>query len=104
MSAPTPALVDKKAAQYYAMREALDQATDAAKLLCLPLAKFKEELIDLVREFGSSHAGKSKLLHGITQEMLVTFGSSVSIDSAAVERFRLALIESNQQRLLKRVF
>jgi hypothetical protein len=43
-----------------------------------------------MRDFGSSHAEKSKLLHGITQEMMVTFGSAVSIDAAAVERFRLA--------------
>ena len=36
--------------------------------------------------------------------MIVTFGSSVTIDAAAVERFRLALIESGQSRLLKRDF
>ena len=64
----------------------------------------KEELIDLVRDFGSAHAEKSRLLHGITREMMVTFGSSVSIDGAAVERFRLALMKANQARLLKKVF
>jgi hypothetical protein len=36
--------------------------------------------------------------------MLVTFGSAVTYDAAAIERFRLALIESNQSRLLKKVF
>jgi hypothetical protein len=35
--------------------------------------------------------------------MMVTFGSSSRIDAAAVERFRLALIESGQSRLLKRI-
>ena len=56
-----------------------------------------------MRDFGSSHAEKSKLLHGITQEMMVTFGSAVSIDAAAVERFRLALVQSKQARLLRLV-
>jgi hypothetical protein len=61
-------------------------------------------LVDLVRNFGSVHAEKSRLLHGITFEMMAMFGSSVTIDAAAVERFRLALLESGQSRLLKRVF
>ena len=102
--APTPAEVDEKAARYYRLKEALDAATEKAKLLCLPLATFKEELIQLVRDFGSAHAEKSRVLHGITSEMMVTFGSSVMIDAAAVERFRLALLEANQSRLLKKIF
>jgi hypothetical protein len=65
MSAPTPAEVDKKAAQYYALKDALDEAnTEAAKLRCLPLAKFKEELIEVVSKFGSSHAGSVDVLRG----------------------------------------
>ena len=55
-------------------------------------------------DFGSAHAEKSRLLHGITHEMVVTFGQSVSVDAAAVERFRLALLESEPSRLLKRIF
>jgi putative Mn2+ efflux pump MntP len=47
----------------------------------------KEELICLVEEFGSAHAEKSKLLHGITHEILATFGLSTSIDAAAVGLF-----------------
>jgi hypothetical protein len=104
MAAPTPVEVDKKAARYYALKDALDRATEEAKLRCLPLVELKKELIDLVRDFGSVRAEKSFFLHEITQEMLVTFGSSASIDAPAVERFRLAMIESNQSRLLKRVF
>jgi hypothetical protein len=73
-------------------------------LLCLPLATFKEELIRLVRDFGSARAEKSLLLHGITSELMVTFGQSVTIDSAAVERFRAALVEEQKSRLLKSVF
>jgi hypothetical protein len=99
-----PAQVDEKAEQYYRLKAALDEATEAAKLRCLPLAQLKEELVQLVRDFGSAHAEKSRLLHGITQEMMVAFGSSVSIDAAAVERFRLALLEANQSRLLKKIF
>jgi hypothetical protein len=64
MRAPTPAEVDKKAAEYYALKDALDQATEEAKLRCLPLAELKTELIDLVRDFGSVRAEKSFLLHG----------------------------------------
>jgi hypothetical protein len=104
MSAPTPAEVDKKAARYHALKEALDDATEQAKLKTIPLVQLKAELVELVSAYGSCHAEKSRLLHGITSEMLATFGSSVSIDAAAVERFRLALVEEQQSRLLKLVF
>jgi hypothetical protein len=103
-AAPKPAEVDEKAEQYYRLKAALDEATEAAKLRCLPLVQLKEELVDLVRNFGSAHAEKSRLLHGVTHEMVVTFGQSVSVDAAAVERFRLALLESEQSRLLKKIF
>jgi hypothetical protein len=102
--APTPAQVDAKASEYFALKDKLLEATLAAKEAAIPLDQLKEELIVLVREFGSVHAEKSKLLHGITREMMVTFGSTVSIDGAAVERFRLALVKANQARLLKKVF
>jgi hypothetical protein len=104
MSAPSPAQVDAKAEQYRRLKSALDEATQEAKRQCMPLAQLKEELVQLVRDFGSAHKEKSHLLHGITFEMMATFGSAVTIDAAAVERFRLALLESNQSRLLKRVF
>jgi hypothetical protein len=104
MAAPTPAEVDEKAREFNRLKDALDAATEKAKLLCLPLATLKEELIHLVCDFGSAHAEKSLLLHGITSEMMVTFGQSVSIDAAAVERFRLALVEEQKSRLLKSVF
>jgi len=35
---------------------------------------------------------------------MVTFGQSVSIDAAAVERFRIALAESDQSRLSRKIF
>lgn len=104
MSAPTPAEVDEKAREFNRLKDALDQATEVAKLSCVPLVALKQELIELVRDFGSPHAEKSKLLHGIKQEILITVSSSISIDAAAVERFRLALLESDRSRLLKRIF
>src|SRR5437868_12011392 len=99
MSAPPPAEIDVKAEQYYRLKDNVTKAVLAAKDAQVPLDQLKEELIDLVRDFGSAHAEKSKLLHGITQEMMVTFGSSVSIDAAAVEKFRMALEEAKQTRL-----
>jgi hypothetical protein len=57
-----------------------------------------------VEEFGSSHAEKSKLLHGITHEILATFGASTSIDAAAVERFAQALHIAKQTKILNRIF
>jgi len=82
----------------------LDEATENAKLRCLPVAAMKEELVQLVRDFSCAHKEKSRVIHGIKFEMMATFGSLVEIDSAAVERFRLALLESNQSRLLKEIF
>ena len=64
----------------------------------------KGELVDLVRDFGSAHAEKSKLLHGAVYEMMATFGMSSSTDAAAVEKFRQALVKAKQARLLKRIF
>jgi hypothetical protein len=104
VTAPSPSRVDELAQEYLALKDKLLQATLAAKEAAVPLDQLKEELIELVRDFGSVHAEKSKLLHGITKEMMATFGSSVSIDSAAVERFRLALVEAHQTRLHKKIF
>jgi hypothetical protein len=61
-------------------------------------------LVCLVEEFGSAHAEKSKLLHGIRYEMLATFGMSTSIDAAAAERFANARRVTKQTRLLNRMF
>ena len=66
--------------------------------------ELRELLITQVREFGSAHAEKSKLLHGLEWEVLATFGSSNVLDGAAVETFRLALLQEKKTRLLKKVF
>ena len=64
----------------------------------------KAQCVTLVIKFGSAHAQKSKLLHGLKWEIVGTFGSSTSIDAAAVERLRLHLVENKKTRLLKRLF
>jgi hypothetical protein len=63
----------------------------------------REDLVCLVEEFGSAHADKSKLLHGIRYEIMATFGTSTSIDAAAVERFASALRLAKQTHLLTRI-
>jgi hypothetical protein len=102
--APTPAEVDEKAQEYCALKDALLVAMKAAVDAQIPLEKLKQELIEAVSSFGSAHAEKSKLLHGIGFEVMATFGQSTSIDAAAVERFRVALAESGQARLCAKVF
>lgn len=104
MTAPTAAELDSRAQDYYALKEALVRATETAAAARTSLDTLKQELIETVREFGSAHAEKSKILHGVTQEMVATFGCSVSIDGAAVERFRVALAESAQSRLAGKIF
>jgi hypothetical protein len=73
-----------------------------------PLAKQLRELTvqahDWLIKFGSAHAEKSRLLHGVTLEIMGTFGTSTSIDAAAVEIFRQALVKAHQARLLKKIF
>jgi hypothetical protein len=69
----------------------------------------KERLIDLVEEFGSAGNGKSKLeksklLHGLTHELVATFGVSTSINTAAVDRFADVLRGSKQTKLLDLIF
>lgn len=103
-AAPTSADVEKKAAEYYALKDALVTAQQAVTDAQVPLDKLKSELIDMVNAFGSAHAEKSKILHGVTREIMVTFGQSVSVDAAAVERFRLQLSEDGQSRLCRKIF
>jgi hypothetical protein len=64
----------------------------------------REELVWLVQEFGSTHAEKSKLLHGLEYEIMATFGMSTSLDAAAIYRFSEALIRLKQAKLLRRLF
>lgn len=69
-----------------------------------PHERMREDLICLVEEFGSAHAEKSTLLHGISYEIMATFGMTTSIDAAAAERFAHALRLAKQTRLLNKIF
>jgi hypothetical protein len=82
MSAPTPVRVDELAEAYLALKDEYLEARLEAEITADLLEKKGAELKALVSDFGSAHAEKSKLLHGVTHELMVTFGSSVSIDGA----------------------
>jgi hypothetical protein len=100
LAAPTAVDIDRLAVEFLALEEKTDHAYAIALALDEPHEKMKERLIDLVEEFGSADQGKSKLeksklLHGLTHEMVATFGVSTSINTAAVDRF--ADVTSRQQ-------
>jgi hypothetical protein len=105
---PTAAEVEERAQEYHELETKIDDIVTRAEDETAPLKKrydeLKEWFVDQVREFGSSHAEKSKILHGIAFEAMVTFGQSSSIDAAAVETFRLALVKADKPQMLKRLF
>jgi hypothetical protein len=101
---PKPADVDQLAKEYLKLKEDFLQAKLAATEIGTNLEAKAETLRLIVGRFGSSHAEKSKLLHGIKHEVMVTYGQSVSIDAAAVENFREALKQAKQSRLLNTIF
>jgi hypothetical protein len=102
--APMPADVDGRAENYHELDEALAAAKKAVQEAGKALADREAELIDLVRSFGGPHATKSKILHGTIWELVATFAQFTSQDTAAVERFRRALVEQKKGRLLKKIF
>jgi hypothetical protein len=84
---PTAADVDRLAIQFLELEKTVDEAYKVAVAADEPHERMREDLICLVEEFGSAHAEKSKLLHGISYEIMATFGMTTSIDAAAAERF-----------------
>src|SRR5579863_9541642 len=102
--APKPDAVDEFALEFDRLDRELVKAQEAAKEAAKPVAVLKGELIELVDKFGGPHMKASKLLHGIAWEMMGTFGSGLSQDSAAVERLRAALKKAGKTRLLKKLF
>lgn len=108
MTAPTPIEIDAKAKEFLALKEnvaaILKKAADDANAKTVRMAELREEITELVTRYGSAHAEKSKLLHGIEYEIMGTFGSSVSYDAAAIEAFRLELVKEKQSRILRKVF
>lgn len=105
---PTPAEVEALALEYHAIEEKIAELNKKYIEDLAPhnqrQGELRELLITQVREYGSVHGEKSKLLHGLDWEVMGTFGSSTSLDGAAVETFRLALVEEKKSRLLKKVF
>lgn len=105
---PNAEKVDERALEYKRLEKVLDDAKAAFNAVKkkdgADLDKLHLALIDLVRAHGGRHAEKSKILHGIDWELMATFGISPGIDSAAVERFRLALKAAKKTRLLKLLF
>jgi hypothetical protein len=101
---PTPAEVDKLAISYDKAKAKVLDATLAVAAATTELKPIQERCVDLVSKFGSAHAEKSKLLHGVKWEIMGTFGASTSIDAAAVEKLRLELVKADNGRLIKRLF
>jgi hypothetical protein len=105
---PAAADVDAVAKEMIHLKVEVDRINASATKEILPLAKrageLREQALTWLKEFGSAHAEKSKLLHGVLYEIMGTFGSSTSIDAAAVEAFRLGLVKAGKSRMLKLVF
>lgn len=102
--APMPVDVDERAEQFHQLELDLDAAKKELAEAQKAVAERERELVDLVRAYGGPHATKSKILHGIAWEMVATFAQYSTLDAAAVERFRLALVDAGQARLMKKLF
>jgi hypothetical protein len=103
-AAPAPARVDELAQEYFALREKHLQGMLAARALQAELDAKGEELKELIAAHGSARAEKSKLLHGIGFEMMLTCGQQISTDFAAVEKFREAASSDLKPRQFARIF
>jgi hypothetical protein len=104
VAAATPAQVDKYAKEYLDLKDQVLQAKFALTELQQQLELKAEIVKSYVESYGSAHAEKSKIVHGLKYEAVMTFGQSVSIDAAAVETFRDELRKSKQVRLLGKLF
>jgi hypothetical protein len=104
LTAPLPAEIDERAEAFHKLEEELIAAKKTAKDAQEKVSAKELELIELVRACGSPHHEKSKILHGILWEMMATFAQYRTLDGAAVDRFRNALVEAKQTRILKKIF
>src|SRR5213593_2300006 len=91
---PTTVDVDRSVAQSSISRRCQTRPTRSRSPQMI-YERMEEHLV-LVEEYGSAHAKKSKLLHGIQFEIIATLGMSTSIDAAAAERFAIALRDAKQ--------
>ena len=101
---PLPAEIDERAETFHQLELDIESANAKIGELRKELAAKELMLIELVRSHGGPHATKSKILHGIVWEMVATFSQYTTQDSAAIERFRQALIAAKQTRLMKKIF
>lgn len=101
---PTAAEIEQLAKDYVDKKAKVLEAMLSQRSATAELEPLHEKCTELVKKFGSAHATKSKLLHGLAWEIMGTFGASTSTDAAAVERLRARLEETSQTRLLKRLF
>ncbi len=99
-----PELIDQHAKDYAALKEKVLQAKLEVRELEQQLASQEEILQQLVIDHGSAHAQKSKLLHGVKMEVVVTFSQQTKIDSQAVETFRSELAKAKQSSMISRMF
>lgn len=109
-AAPTPAQVEALALEYHNLEEKIAGLEKKAKDDLAPhkkrLDELWDELVPQVKDFGSAHGEKSKLLHGLQWEVMGTFGSTTVIDGAAVETFRVAMLaeKKSASKIVKRIF
>lgn len=99
-----PAQVDSAAEDFRELELKLVAAKKKYQDAQKELGDRERGLIELVSATGGPHAQKSKILHGIVWEIVATFSQYTTQDSAAVERFRQALVAAKQTRLLKKIF
>jgi hypothetical protein len=103
-AAPCPLRVDELAQQYLALKDRHLQATLEVRALQQELDAQGELLKATIAQHGSAHAEKSKLLHGVGFEMMLTCGQQISTDFAAVEKFREAASANLKPRQFARIF
>lgn len=105
---PSQAEVEQLAQQYRDLENQIQEKEKKFVEEMAPLAvrrnELKKTLIEQVRKWGSQHGTKSKLLYGSSLEVMATFGSTSSVDGAAVDDFREGLKKAGQTRLLKQIF
>jgi hypothetical protein len=84
----TPVDIDRLAAEFLELESKVDELYKLAVTADEPHERMREQLIDLVEEFGR-HSERSKLLQGITHEIGTTFGVSTSIELLRQTRSRM---------------
>jgi hypothetical protein len=105
---PSGAEVEKRALDYQLLTAEIARIAQQAADDMLPFETQVEALkawfLENVQQFGSAHAEKSKILHGISMEAMVTSSQYSSIDAAAVETFRMQLKKTAKPSVINHIF